>query len=272
VIGLILALAVAAADPVGAVAAPPYAVETAPYRPVARFVVGYAGAGANATRYHSEPPNAGGAADVNDARDTGSQRWALTFRRPLVIPACAAGRETDPCRRVGGLTGATGTVVVAGTVDHVHDDGLYRALDRAVRCRVRWSAPRGYVFRASIDARYAPRRRAVVITARDPVTDADGFLPGACPQQGDSVDRLLDNYFTPGFSFATGYGPERWFVSRSVAIPVAVLHRARLIRIRLSGPRPGAAPAGCAVSRPSIERCRIGGAWSGVLTLRAAGS
>ena len=229
----------------------------------------YAGAGANATRYHAEPPNPGGAADVNDARDAGSQRWALTFRRPLEVPPCAPARAADPCHGVVGLTGATGTVLVTGTVHHVHDDGLFPDLDRTVRCRVRWSAPRGYVLRASIEARYAPRRHALVVTARDPVTDAYDFLPGACPQQGDSIDRVLDNYFTPGFSFAPGDGPGRWFVSRSVAIPVAVLHRARVIRIRLSGPRAGAVLTDCAVRRAAIERCRTGGAWSGVLTLTA---
>jgi hypothetical protein len=253
----------------GAAPAPGVSVEAGPYRAVARFVVGYAGAGANAARYHSQPPNAGGAADVNDARDSGTQRWALRFQRPLEVPACAPGRAAGHCAGLAGLTGATGTVVLTGSVDHVHVDGLYRSQDRTVRCRVRWSAPRGGVVRASLDVRYAPRLRSLVIAPRDPVTDGYALLPGSCPQQGDSVDGLLDSYFTPGLGVGVGDGPARWFRARGAAIPLSVLHRARVVRIRFSGPPPGGAPAGCAVRRPSIERCNTRGAWRGVLTLTA---
>lgn len=119
---------------------------------------------------------------------------------------------------------------------------------------------------ASIGIRYARDSRSVLITAYNPVTTVLSVLPGACPRQGDSLDGLLDNYFTPGFSFSYLYSPERWFTSRTVAIPAAVFHRATAISIQLADTRAGTPPRRCAVEHRNYERCRTGGTWSGVLT------
>ena len=78
---------------------------------------------------------------------------------------------------------------------------------------------------------------------------------------------MLDFYAMPGFSFASGYGPERWFTSAEAAVPAAVLRSSRRITIPLRNTAAGRPPKGCSVNDPSFERCRTGGKWRGVLTL-----
>jgi hypothetical protein len=204
-----------------------------------RFVVTYSGSGTWRTTYHSEPPNPGANHDTNDAHDSSSQRWSLRFQRVLTVASCGG---TGSCPVL--LRGARGAAAVTARIDHIHRDG-------------------------AILVRYAPRRNAVVIVARDPVIDALTVLPRQCPQQGDSIDGLLDSYATPGFSFAPGWGPDRWLSSRPAVIPLSRLRHASRVRIRL-GPAPaGIPPRGCAVHDPAIERCHTGGSWRGVLTLTA---
>jgi hypothetical protein len=163
-----------------------------------------------------------------------------------------------------------------GKVSHVHIDGLYPADNRSEKCRMSVSTSPGQTLNASVDVRYEARARALAITALDPVANALEILPGECPGQGDSIDGLNDNYFTPGFSFASGYGPDRWFTSATVSIPLARLHRSQRISISFGDTTTGAPPRNCAVQHPSYEQCATGGSWSGTLVLtrlsaRAAG-
>ncbi len=153
----------------------------------------------------------------------------------------------------------------------MHVDGLYRALDSGVRCEVRAkTAPRVHQA-VTIGLHYDPTASTIDVSATSPVNQVLAKLPGACPQQGDSLDLLLDNYFTPGFSFAPGYGIERWFTSTTVAIPVAVFHRASTITVRLADTKAGTPPRDCAVVHRSFEHCTTRGAWAGVVTLKAVG-
>jgi hypothetical protein len=229
-----------------------------------RFVVTYSGSGTWRTTYHSEPPNPGANHDTNDAHDSSSQRWSLRFQRVLTVASCGG---TGSCPVL--LRGARGAAAVTARIDHIHRDGAIAADSTSVRCHLRSTNAMTGSPQAAILVRYAPRRNAVVIVARDPVIDALTVLPRQCPQQGDSIDGLLDSYATPGFSFAPGWGPDRWLSSRPAVIPLSRLRHASRVRIRL-GPAPaGIPPRGCAVHDPAIERCHTGGSWRGVLTLTA---
>src|SRR5207237_9108209 len=116
---------------------------------------------------------------------------------------------------------------------------------------------------------YAPKTKTIFVRALNPVSDVLLLLPTTCPGQGDSIDGLNDNYFTPGFSFATGYGPDRWFTSTKVRIPAKAFHHASRITVPLVDTPDGAPPADCALPDPSIARCKTGGSWRGVLTFKA---
>lgn len=237
-----------------------------------RFSLTYSGSGQWSTQYHATPPNAGGNPDTNDARDSSTQRWSLGFLSSLSVPACQPGRgRRDPCRAVRGLRGAKGTNLAAGNVTHSHLDGLYTVFNTSISCHVSATAPRGTIIPSTVTVVYDQRRGAIVLTAADPDFAALSELPGACPEQGDPIDGLLDNYFTPGFSFSARWGETRWFTSASVTIPVATLHRARKIAIPLAATRAGTPPRGCAVVHPSYEHCTTGGRWAGTLTLTLAG-
>ena len=265
-----LAAAVLFASPGGWVggaahaASPGYTAEPGPFRKTARFVVRYTGSGTSRTDYHSEPPNEGGKHDTNDVHDSSTQSWALRYRVPLTIPTCEPG-DADPCAEVGPLRGALGRMRATGRVDHKHVDGLYRELDSGIKCRVS-STPNRRPFAAVLGVDYAAGPGAFVLRGFNPVEDALALLPGQCPGQGDSLDLILDNYFTPGFSFADGYGPERWFTSRRVVIPTAALHRSSRITVPLGLTQAGRSPTRCAVRR-RWERCHTRGLWRGTLTL-----
>jgi hypothetical protein len=263
-----VSLALAAAPGSEAVAGSAYTTVPGPYRPDARFVVRYRGLGVSETVFHGEPPNPGGADDTNDAHDFGAQAWILKFRRGLSLPPCGPPADGGPdlCESVSGLSGATGETAVLGQVRHKHVDGLYRELDRVVRCTLRASTPAGGRVLASVDIRYLPASRGIGVTAHNPVATALSLFPPQCPNQGESIDRILDFYATPGFSFAPSYDADRWFTSREVVVPAAVFHRSKRIAIALSDTPAGTPPKGCAVRDPSFERCRTGGVWRGVLT------
>lgn len=244
-----------------------YAVVPGRYTPVAQFAVTYTGSGRWHTVYHSEPSNPGGAHDTNQAHDSSSQRWSLRFTRRLTIPRC--GRGGVGCQELDSLTSAIGRTSATGRIDHRHIDGLYRADDAAERCAVRIGTAAGTPPPPALAVRYVAQTQSVSLTALIPVAGALSLLPSECPGQGDSLDGLLNSYFTPGFSFGTEFGPARWFTSRTVVIPVAVLDRAERITIPLSNTRQGTPPAHCVVPNPSYERCTTGGSWSGLLTLTA---
>jgi hypothetical protein len=246
----------------------PYTVVPARYRSVARFAVSYTGSGRWHTVYHSEPPNPGGRHDTNDAHDSSTQKWSLRFTSILTIPSCSATRaRRERCARLGSLTGATGRTSATGVIDHTHIDGLYQADNASEHCKVAIKTGAGTPPPPSVSVRYLPGSANVSLTALIPVAGALVLLPSECPGQGDSLDGLENNYFTPGFSFASGFGPQRWFTSRSVVIPAATLHRAGRITIRLSDTAHGTPPPHCAVPDPAYERCSTGGSWTGALVL-----
>jgi len=246
-----------------------YSVRPGPERATSTFRVTYEGSGTWRTTFHATPPNPGGKPDTNDARDTSTQRWDLKFRRSLVIPTC----DPDPaaCSAVTGPAGATGPSSVVGRIDHRHKDGLYRDLDRKVRCTVRTKAPRVRLPKPTVQVRYDAATARFVIGATDPAGGALGATPTVCPGQGDPIDRILDNYFQPGFSFAAGWGPERWFTPAPVSIPAATLLRAERIAIPLHDTRANTPPRGCARPNPRYERCTTRGDWSGRLVLTRTG-
>jgi hypothetical protein len=154
-------------------------------------------------------------------------------------------------------------------VNHRHIDGLYRQLNRKVRCQLTKRPSKKRLLDASVQLRYIPDTDSVGVRATDPLATAVALFPAQCPKQGDSIDRVLDFYAMPGFSFADGYGPERWFASREVLIPAEVFHRSAKIRIPLRDTAAGRPPKNCAPHDPSYERCTTGGSWHGVLTLTA---
>ena len=260
------ALAFAAAPPA---AAAPYSADSGSKRTSSSFAVAYAGTGSYATVFHGEPPNPGGDADANDARDSSAQAWDIRFRRALVIPDCSQlGLDgASVCAEVDGVGGARGRTAMSGRVDHRHVDGLYRQLDRRVSCRLRNATSARSKVDAAVAVRYLPERDSFAIQALNPLTTVINNFPSQCPRQGDSIDRVLDFYAMPGFSFASEYGPERWFASAEVVVPAAVLHGSRRVTIPLRDTAAGRPPKKCAVNDPSFERCRTGGKWRGVLTL-----
>jgi hypothetical protein len=232
--------------------------------PAVRFAVTYTGSGSWHTVYHATPPNEGGAPDTNDAHDSSTQRWALRFTRALQIPDCSA--PSNPCRHVGGLVAARGRTSVSGTIDHTHKDGLFADDDMAESCRTGASTPKALALHAAITVGYRPAGRRITLRALTPLTDVYDRFNGTC-RHSDSLDGLSDNYFTPGFSFADGFGPERWFTSHTITMSATRLRRAQRVRVRLGDTRAGTPPADCAVAHPDYERCTTGGSWSGVLTL-----
>jgi hypothetical protein len=260
-------LALAATAP--AAQAAQYTTRSGPERAEPSFDVTYEGSGSYSTAFHATPPNPDGDPDTNDAHDKSRQAWDLTFRRTLRIPDCDAPTiGARPCEAVKGLTGARGATTMAGSVNHKHVDGLDRRFDRTVRCRLRKETSAKTKVTAAIDVRYLPEPDAFGVTARNPVTTAIDLFPSQCPRQGDSIDRVLDFYAMPGFSFADSYGPERFYSSAEVVVPAAVFHRSVKIKIPLANTRAGRPPKACAVPNPSFERCRTSGTWAGVLVLR----
>jgi hypothetical protein len=194
--------------------------------------------------------------DTNDAHDSSRQSWSLRFPQPLGL-------------RSASLTSPTGRERASGRIDHTHVDGLFAADDMAAHCSVTAAIPPGSLLTGQLSVqRAAHGSPRLTITAGNPVATALVFLPGDCPGQTDALDGLLDNYFTPGFSFSPVWGPDRWFASQAVSIPVSVLRRARRVTVRLHDDAAGTPPTGCAVSHPAYERCVTGGSWTGVLTLR----
>jgi hypothetical protein len=270
VLALALCAGPATAASAGAGKRLPYTVTPGPARDVAHFRVSYSGSGSWQTTYHSEPPNPGGAHDTNDAKDSSAQRWGVTFLQTLVIPRCgSASRGPDPCGAVRPLHGARGTERAVGRVVHRHLDGLFPAQNASISCRVRAATAPRAPLGSSIRLRYSPAARTIAVTALTAVGDALNVLPAQCPGQGDSIDGLFDNYFTPGFSFALAYSSDRWFKSQTVVIPASLFHRAARIKLRLRETPAGTPPRRCAVREPSFERCTATGSWNGVLMFTA---
>jgi hypothetical protein len=265
----LLGAAVPAADASAAAASRhPYFHNRVPYRANPRFVVTYVGSGRWRTDYHATPPNDGGDPDTNDAHDASTQAWLITLAGSLAIPPCAEDAGRDACADLRGLDGATGPTGATGRIRHTHVDGLYPQLDATDRCDVSARTPRDGDVDAAVGLEYSPALEGFAVTAYEPVTTVLRELPQACPGRGDPIDRMLDNYFTPGFSFDPAFGAERWFRSRRVVVPTRVFHHATEIMIPLRDTDSGRPPADCAVEHPEYERCTTGGSWAGVLIFR----
>jgi hypothetical protein len=232
--------------------------------------VTYSGSGFWRTTYHAQPPSdladPTGPHDTNDANDSSTQRWALKFAHLLSVGGCPAGQ----CRAPRLPAQATGRELITGKVAHTHVDGIYAADDQSVSCSVRSKLPSDATARARVRLRRVPGANAIAITAFIPTAQALNLLPTLCPEQTDSLDGLYNNYFTPGFSFAPGYGPTRWFTSGTVVIPVPVLHRSERITLRLHNVARNTPPRNCAVAHPQYEQCVTGGSWAGSLELTSA--
>ncbi|MDT4919873.1 MAG: hypothetical protein QOI15_775 [Pseudonocardiales bacterium] len=261
--GTVLAGVLACAGSAGA-ATPAYTAKPGPFRAAPAFTASYRGSGHWRTVFHATPPNPGGASDTNDADDASTQDWSISYRRPVVVTGCRAS-----CPRLVSPLHARGTTRVTGRVRHKHVDGLYRQLDAAISCHIHHTIRPRTAISAKLHLRYSPDGRMIAITAENPVADALVILPHACPGQGDSIDRILDSYFEPGFSFSPAFGADRWLQSATVEVPVAVLQRSSEITIPLRNTRAATPPRGCAVKDPAYERCRTGGSWTGVLRLKA---
>jgi hypothetical protein len=261
--------AIAAAVMLAGTAAPAagaqYTAQPGPYRERPKFIVTYSGSGNWRTVYHATPPsdpaNPDGPHDTNDANDSSIQHWTLRFGNALSFRPCTVGR----CPALGLSTRATGSETVVGTIAHTHVDGLYPADDQSVSCTVNSALSSGLT--VDVRLRYLSSGRAISLTAFTPVAQALTLLPPACPGQTDAVDGLYDNYFTPGFSFAAGYGPSRWFTSQNIVVRTRVLRRSKRIMFQLHDVPGNTPPTGCAVTHPSYERCTTGGAWTGLLQL-----
>jgi hypothetical protein len=222
----------------------------------ASFVVTYKGQGTYRTRFHAHPPNPDAKDDKNDARDSSRQAWKIKFGGALTFPTCGqpADGGADPCSAVTGLNGARGPTSMTGRVNHKHVDGIYRELDRTVKCRLaKRPSPRRRL-EANLAVRYVPESESFAVRAYSPLVTTASLFPAQCPKQGDSIDRIADFYAMPGFSFADAYGPDRWFTSREVVIPAAVFHRSAKITIPLADTPTGTPPRRCAVRDPSFER------------------
>jgi hypothetical protein len=276
VLGAATAFALAVTLAPGAVAAhdrakPRAAYTTTPAAELtnASFVVRYRGEGTYRTRFHAHPPNPDAKDDRNDARDSSRQAWDIKFGGALGFPTCGppADGSADPCEAVTGLTGARGPTSIVGRVNHKHVDGIYPELDRTVKCKLATRPSKRRRLEATVAVRYLPESQSFGVTALSPLVTTASLFPAQCPKQGDSIDRIADFYAMPGFSFADGYGPDRWFTAREVVIPSAVFHDSAKIRIPLEDTRGGTPPPHCAVRDPSFERCTTGGSWGGVLTL-----
>lgn len=231
---------------------------------VPAFVVGYSGSGANRTIVHATPPNPGGAPDHDSANDSETQRWSLRFNQRLALPGCSG-----TCHGALALTGASGSSTVVGKIDHVHVDGLYTDMNASLSCTVRPVPSAASEPQAAIDVSY--NAESVTFTALDPIGLALLTMPANCPNQGDAMDGIADNYFSPGFSFTPGYGPDRWFTSASVVIPRSTLARTAKLSVKVLRSPAGTPPRDCGSGQPSYVSCTTTGAWSGVLTLTRAG-
>jgi hypothetical protein len=273
VTGVLLLLILEAASGAASAASRPLRSHRGRFEATPRFVLTYIGSGRFHTGYHSTPPNPGGLADTNDADDSSAQRWAIKFDRAWAIPRCGATRRrpTDPCSGVGDFLGAHGASTVTGRVSHRHVDGLFPSQDASISCRVSFSTPKRWPLRASVRVRYLARRHAFSITALNPVFTAVNDLPPECPGQGDPIDGLFDNYYTPGFSFSSHYGPDRWFTSAATVVPLRALRRSSLITLALHQTRSGTPPRNCAVPFPAYQRCSASGSWAGALRLHRVG-
>ncbi len=249
----------------------PYSAVPGPDRADAGFVVTYSGTGSWRTQFHATPPNQGGKPDTNDARDTSRQSWSLRYRRAITFPTCGqpADGSPDPCASLTGPTWASGAALMAGRVNHKHVDGLYRQFDRTVKCKLQKRPSLRRRQFAPITVRYLPDSHEIGISVANPLFTTLSLFSSQCPKQGESIDRILDFYAVPGFSFDTAYGADRWFASREVLIPVSVLHGSKQVTIPLRDTPAGTPPRGCAVNDPSFERCKTGGSWSGKLVLKA---
>jgi hypothetical protein len=269
-IALVAFLSVAAP----ATAKPAYTTTPGPNRADARFVVTYSGDGSYATKFHATPPNDGGKPDTNDANDTSTQSWDVKFRRKLQMPTCGKPQDfgDDPCSSLSGLGGAAGRASMIGQVNHKHVDGLYRAFDRTVKCTLRKTTSRKRTLDITLKTRYIPETNSIAVSVTDPLTTTLSFFPTQCPKQGESIDRILDFYAIPGFSFAQGWGPDRWFASKEVVVPSDVFHHSAKIKIPLRLTTNGTPPKHCARQNPSYERCATGGKWNGVVTLDTKGA
>ncbi|MEY2426444.1 MAG: hypothetical protein QOI61_2016 [Actinomycetota bacterium] len=264
------AVALCALAPVGTVSAKPsYTATPGSARSDARFTVTYSGSGTWVTRFHAHPPNPDGKDDTNDAHDTSRQSWAIKYRQPLAVPEC--GQPSDgsaaPCASLPGVSGASGQTTIAGQVNHKHVDGLYRQLDRKVKCRLRRSPSPRRRLDSTITLRRIPESQSIGIRVSSPLATTVILFPQQCPGQGDSIDRILDFYAMPGFSFAPPWGPDRWFASREVVIPEQIFHSSSKIKVPLADTRAGTPPKDCAVNDPPFERCKTGGSWKGTMTL-----
>ncbi|HEV2813244.1 MAG TPA: hypothetical protein VGW10_08340, partial [Solirubrobacteraceae bacterium] len=242
----VAALAALAAPGAAEAQRAPYTATPAPHQDTPRFAVAYEGRGTWRTRFHATPPNPDARHDVNDARDSSRQRWDVTYPAGVTVPACAA-----PCTELRGVTGARGVTVATARIHHTHDDGIYPELDRTVRCRLSKRTSRSRPLDASVSLGHDPATGGIAVTASNPLSTVLSLFPTACPRQGDSIDRILDNYAIPGFSFASGWGPERWFASGTVVIPSDVFHGSSRIAVRLADTRTGTPPRYCAGEHPS---------------------
>jgi hypothetical protein len=207
--------------------------------------------------------------DTNDAADSSTQRWSLAYLARLTVPVCGRSghRGQDRCPRLVGPLLARGPVSVVGIVNHTHVDGLYAFDDATARCQLEEALPPATTAMVPLHVSYDRRRQTIGITPSDPVAQAFSLMPMACPGYVDGIDGLLDNYFTPGFSFSPAYGQARWFTPAPVRIPVATLHRAARITAPVGPTARGAPPGTCEVRVPAVEQCQTGGSWRGVLTL-----
>lgn len=265
--GLLIAApaALAAPEPAPAPTTPAAPYETIPGAPQAApsFSIKYTGSSWTRTTYRGTPPNPTGKHDINTARDESRQTWALTYPAGLAIPAC--GGEPDPCLSVAGPITADGRASATGKIDHDHIDGIYKQLDSEVSCRVKATRIPKKGMRARIDVTYDPATAAFTVAPKNPIEEPLLLLPGVCLEMPDGIDRILSNYFMPGFSFSQDYGPDRWFTPRPVVIPADVWRNSARIRLRVGLSPEGRSPRDCA-KRFKYERCRTTGSWSGTLT------
>jgi hypothetical protein len=257
-----------------AAAKPGYTTTPGPNRPDASFVVTYQGKGSYATKFHATPPNQGGKPDTNDAHDTSTQLWNVKFRKQLQVPTCGQpqGFGDDPCASLAGVSGAAGRATMVGKVDHKHVDGLYKQLNRTVKCTLRKTPSPKRTLDVTVAARYLPDTNSIAVSVSNPMTTTLTLFPTQCRNQGESIDRILDFYAIPGFSFDQEWGPDPWFVSNEVVIPSQVFHHSARIKIPLHLTAAGTSPRHCRRPNPSYERCTTGGAWNGVLTLDTKGA